>query len=115
MDDVERLERLNRLREAGALTDEEFQQQKAQVLAGTAKHGRTAKPLGWILAGGAVLVLMVVAILALARRDESHSPATVNAVAEGRASGNEAIADIADTAPDPQLPASTAKQPVPTS
>jgi len=59
MTDIDRLEKLSRLREAGALTEEEFQTEKAKVLA-TTKRGTRSRLLTL------VLVFAIIAIAAFA-------------------------------------------------
>lgn len=63
MTDLDNLERLNRLRENGALTEEEFQFEKLKVLSGEAPNKPTHN-LKWVLLSGAIL--LVVAALAVA-------------------------------------------------
>ena len=57
MDELDRLERLNKLRESGALSGEEFEQQKARILEGRPSAGLRMSGL-WVAVG--VLALCVV-------------------------------------------------------
>jgi hypothetical protein len=60
MDELDRLERLNRLRESGALNQDEFEQQKARILEGRPSPGLRLSGL-WV----AVAVLALCAVVAL--------------------------------------------------
>ena len=57
MDELDRLERLNRLRESGALNQSEFEQQKARILEGRPSAGLNLSGL-WV--AFAVLILCIV-------------------------------------------------------
>lgn len=62
MTDLDRLEQLNRLRESGALTDSEFEEQKQQILRGAADAEDSRNSwLRW-LAAGIVLLLAPVGL-----------------------------------------------------
>lgn len=61
--DLDRLERLNRLREAGALTDEEFDTKKREILSvGPESEQRRPKRLVWAFGFAAVATALAVAI-----------------------------------------------------
>jgi len=60
MDELDRLERLNALRESGALTPEEFERQKARILEGRPSAGLRLGGL-WVAVG----VLALCAVVAL--------------------------------------------------
>jgi hypothetical protein len=57
MDELDRLERLNRLRENGALSQDEFDQQKARILEGRPSAGLN---LGGLWVAFAVLLLCMI-------------------------------------------------------
>ncbi|WP_114953852.1 SHOCT domain-containing protein [Sphingosinicella terrae] len=62
MDTIEGLERLNRLREAGALSEEEFQAQKAKLIESVPTVS-TSKRLDWRIWAASVGVIVVVLTL----------------------------------------------------
>lgn len=73
---IERLERLNRLRESGALTQEEFEAEKAAVLAGSNENWSEDKVPGsrtWLLVA-ALIAAAVLAILAWSQFGDSPQP-----------------------------------------
>lgn len=84
MDDLDRLERLNRLRADGTLTEEEFQQQKTMVLGDRPSEG--ARRI-WLI-GGAAAVALALALAWFATRS----------VAEGGEQPREAVAESAGPA-----------------
>lgn len=57
---IERLERLQRLRESGALSDAEFQSEKRKLLSAEIAEGRT--PRRWLPYAGSAIVLVTAAV-----------------------------------------------------
>lgn len=109
MDDIERLERLNRLRAEGALTDAEFEQQKAHVLAGTMAPASGLSPrvlLGSLVA--VILIAIAVALLFFGRDGGEVNHA--NSLSSNTLSGDgaETLADNSIAAPNaPTAPAAS--------
>lgn len=105
MTDLDRLERLNRLREAGALSQEEFEQQKQLVLAEqeTLARGPDFKP---VIVGG-VLFAAVIAVSAVAwdRRDSSTSASGAMELSTGQPTGgaSKAVSGEAESATEDSL------------
>ncbi|HEX8381693.1 MAG TPA: SHOCT domain-containing protein [Allosphingosinicella sp.] len=112
------LERLQRLRESGALTDEEFQAEKRRLLGqGTAKPAeaaggdeaeRPSRRRLWILLGAAALVLAVAAGWYFARPAEEDGildlpMPTENVAAEENVVVAKAAPDVRALAPEEQL------------
>ena len=63
MDKLNRLERLQRLHEAGALTDAEFETEKESILAG-AQHVLSGRMWLWIAAFAVIIVVAVATVAA---------------------------------------------------
>ena len=61
MDELDRLERLNRLRESGALNQAEFEQQKARILEGRPSAGLNLSGL-WVAVGVLILCIVVAGV-----------------------------------------------------
>lgn len=74
MADVEKLERLNALREKGALSDQEYEQQKAQILG----QSRASSTLIW-LAAIAIAVVALVAFFLMQRTPEPQTEVVATA------------------------------------
>jgi len=87
MADLEQLERLVRLREAGALTEAEFEAQKLKLLEGEPARPAQGSLPGNLIAAGALAVTILVAAV-LWNRDPSGSPSSQAAeqAAPGQAS-----------------------------
>jgi hypothetical protein len=66
-DHIEALERLQRLRESGALTDGEFEREKARLLQ---PPPATPRPQSWIwIAGGAAAIVLAALLVMMLRRE----------------------------------------------
>lgn len=105
-DQYERLERLHRLRESGALSDREFEVEKARLLAGGGDGAAAAQMIVVVLA-----LLGVAAILYFALRQPAETTAAAPSSNELVADGNMAATDATMTltnaaAPAPQAPPS---------
>ena len=105
-DRIEALERLQRLRESGALSEDEFEREKAALFAPpreavtVAAPGRGGVP-GWALAAGAAAILLIaVAAALLMRRGGEREASDVN---------------VAASAPQPQNVQANAVEPAPPS
>lgn len=88
-DHIEALERLQRLRESGALSDAEFEREKERLLLPAVATAARPQPWIWIAGGAAALLLVVVLAILLLRR-------------EGRTQGNESASANLVTAPAPE-------------
>lgn len=72
MPDLDKLERLNQLRQSGALTEEEFQTQKAKILADEKDGARGTGSNQWLLIGiAAAVVTVLIATILLVRSTSS--------------------------------------------
>ena len=116
MTDVEKLERLNTLREKGALTEQEYAQQKARILASSKGAASPRLWLGFVVA--AIIALVAIALMQKPpeRQGEAKSSATEAAVIPNSSPTESIQAPPSETPPaaknvDPPVPTSAAPDP----
>jgi hypothetical protein len=83
-DHIEALERLQRLRESGALTDAEFEREKERLLQSPAAAAPRPPPWIWIAGGAVAIVLAALLVMMLLRREgptQGNETASANIVA----------------------------------
>ena len=102
MTDLDKLERLVRLKESGGLTQEEFKSEKAKLLASLQSGGAKTLPAAaenwWLVGIGGVLVILLIALVILQShpsKDTSGKAANHNLV--GEAISDHLISGAADT------------------
>jgi hypothetical protein len=95
--DLEKLERLNRLRESGALSEGEFEQEKAKLLA-----GQPANPKPLIVIGLIALVIVLLAAFVLSRQTGTDIDNAV--MATNSSEPNATSSPFADLASPPSPP-----------
>ncbi|MFC4256932.1 hypothetical protein GRI97_14590 [Altererythrobacter xixiisoli] len=105
MADLDALERLNRLRESGGLTQEEFEQEKARLLAAQAVEPAAPpnKTRLWMLGIGAAVIALASIGYVLTRQDSADGGADEATVADKAALDSPALASAAPT-PTPSSP-----------
>lgn len=111
MTDVEKLERLNTLREKGALTKQEYEAQKARILASSSG---AASPRLWL----GVVVATIIAVVAIALIQKSLEPQDTAASPATEAVVITTLSPTASTQAPPSEPPPATKNvdpPVPTS
>lgn len=103
MQNLDRLEQLARLRDQGALTEAEFEQQKARLL--DTEKPRLAKSTWLLIAGAALVMIALAAVLFSVSKqnsaDISNITATHDDIAMPVGNAIEAIADAPTAAPTP--------------
>jgi hypothetical protein len=102
MDNLDRLERLNRLRESGALTQGEFDQQKAQVLADQ-RAAAPARDLRWLWIAVPVVLIVAAAIVFFALNRGAGDERSAKGVGDSRVDvdANVSAVDLNSTAAAP--------------
>lgn len=110
MADLERLERLSRLRESGALSEGEYEQEKAKLLAG---RGSTATP--WVIAIVVAILVVTAAVFVVTRQLNGEiANANLSAPMTPSGAGNDAIPQAKPTPVASASPMSVADPDVPT-
>ena len=101
--ELDRLERLNRLREAGALTTEEFDTKKREILSsGFEAQRKLPRWLSWAFGIAALAVAMVAVVLWSRSSDPTFAPnndAAVVAAAPSTSLGVQSVLSVEATAP----------------
>ncbi|MDP9472516.1 MAG: SHOCT domain-containing protein [Chloroflexota bacterium] len=111
MDDLDRLERLDRLRQRGALTEEEFQAQKARLLGGQVPPGRP-QDVRWLWAAIPLIVLLLAALATFGLgRSEPQIAAKAAAIGAGTAAARDPMNPLTRSGDEtsPVLPASASQ------